>query len=206
MIRAVDPAAWRESVRTLRDAGYGYFDWLGATDEIGRSDTLRVLLALRSLDRPGDLMLLQTSVPREHARLDSLAEVFAGAGWHEREAAELFGIEFVGGDRRRLLLDPGFVGTPLRKDEVLAARTGLSWPGGKEPGESEMSPEGRPGSGHHRRRMVPPGVPDPEVWGDRAAEAPAPDPAEIAGALATGRTRRRVNPRGEPPQAPREGT
>ena len=45
--------------------------------------------------------------------------------------------------------------------------------------------------GHNRRRMVPPGVPDPEVWGDRAAEAPAAEPAEIAGALATGRIRRR---------------
>ena len=85
-------------------------------------------------------MLLQTFVPRDHARLDSLAGVFAGAGWHEREAAELFGIEFVGGDPRRLLLDPGFVGTPLRKDEVLAARAGLSWPGGQGAGGERSAP------------------------------------------------------------------
>jgi NADH-quinone oxidoreductase subunit C len=196
----MDPAAWRESVQAVVEDGYGYFDWLGATDEIGRSDTLRVLLALRSLDRPGDLVLLQTSVPREDARLDSLAEIFAGAGWHEREAAELFGIEFVGGDPRRLLLDPGFVGTPLRKDEVLAARTGMSWPGAKEPGESALTD-----SAHNsRRRLVPPGFPDAEVWGDRDPEAPAADPAEIAGALAGGRTRRRrVDPRGDTPRAPR---
>jgi NADH-quinone oxidoreductase subunit C len=200
VIRVVDPAAWRESVQAAVEDGYGYFDWLGATDEIGRSDTLRVLLALRSPDRPGDLLLLQTSVPREDARLDSIAEIFAGAGWHEREAAELLGIEFVGGDPRRLLLDPGFVGTPLRKDEVLAARTATSWPGAKEPGEG-----GSAGSAHHpRRRLVPPGVPDPEVWGDRDSKAPAADPAEIAGALAGGRTRRRrVDSRGDTPRAPR---
>ena len=216
----VEPASWREAAEAHRAAGYDFFDWLGATDEIGRSDTLRVLVALRRLDRPGDLVLLQTSVPRERARLDSLAEVFAGAGWHEREAAELFGIEFVGGDPRRLLLDPGFVGTPLRKDEVLAARSGLSWPGAKEPGESDLRPEpveGRAstraplslskGSAHSaRRRMVPPGVPDPEVWGDRPGEAPAAEPDEIAEALAGGRTRRRVDSRRDTPRGPREGT
>ncbi len=189
MIRVVESAAWRASVQAVVDEGFGYFDWLGAADEIGRSDTLRVLLALRSLESPGDLVLLQTSVPREDARLDSLAGVFAGAGWHEREAAELFGIEFVGGDPRRLLLDPGYVGTPLRKDEVLAGRTGQSWPGAKEPGESDLRPS--TGSGQIRRRMAAPGVPDPEVWGDRDPEALAADPADIADSLSGGRIRRR---------------
>ena len=202
MISTVEPVSWVESVKALRADGYDFFDWLGAADEIGRSDTLRVLLALRRLDSPEDQVLLQTFVPRDHARLDSLAEVFAGAGWHEREAAELFGIEFVGGDSRHLLLDPGYVGTPLRKDEVLAARAGLSWPGAKEPGESDLRPEPEvrpepemrpePVEGRQsRRRMAPPGVPTPEVWGDRPPEAPAADPAEVAAALAGGRTRRR---------------
>lgn len=189
MIRVVESAAWRASVQAVVDEGFEYFDWLGAADEIGRSDTLRVLLALRSLQRPGDLVLLQTSVPRDNARLDSLAPIFAGAGWHEREAAELFGIEFVGGDPRRLLLDPGYVGTPLRKEDVLAARAGMSWPGAKEPGESDLRPS--TGSGQIRRRMAAPGVPDPEVWGDRDPEALAAGPAEIAEALTGGRARRR---------------
>jgi NADH-quinone oxidoreductase subunit C len=203
VIRVLESAAWRASVQAFVDQGYGYFDWLGAADEIGRTDTLRVLLALRSLQRPADLVLLQTFVPREDARLDSLVGVFAGAGWHEREAAELFGIEFVGGDPRRLLLDPGYVGTPLRKEEVLAARAGMRWPGAKEPGESDLRPEpgmrpepveGRPstGSGHKpRRRLVPPGVPEPETWGNRSTEAPPAEPDEIAGSLSGGRPRRR---------------
>jgi NADH-quinone oxidoreductase subunit C len=202
VISTVESVSWVASVEALRAEGYDFFDWLGAADEIGRSDSLRVLLALRRIDRPGDLVLLQTFVSRDDAQLDTLAGVFAGAGWHEREAAELFGIEFVGGDSRRLLLDPGYVGTPLRKDEVLAARVGLSWPGAKEPGESDLRPE--PAEAHSaRRRMVPPGVPDPEVWGDRPTEAPAAGPAEVVAALAGGRTRRRPNPRGDTPRAPR---
>ena len=83
------------------------------------------------------------------------------------------------------MLAPGFVGTPLRKDEVLAARTAVGWPGAKEPGES-----GDPGE-TSRRRLVPPGVPEPAVWGDREPSSTDPDPAEVAGSAAGGRTRRR---------------
>ena len=79
--------------------------------------------------------MLSCSLSRTHPRIDSISGVFAGAAWHEREAAELFGVEFIGGERRRLLLNPEFEGTPLRKDEVLAARTGMNWPGAKEPGK-----------------------------------------------------------------------
>jgi NADH-quinone oxidoreductase subunit C len=82
-----------------------------------------------------------------------------------------------------LLLNPEFSGTPLRKDEVLAARTGLDWPGAKEPGESDAAP--------NRRRMVPPGVPEPAIWGDRDASQQAADPAEVAESAVGGRVRRR---------------
>jgi NADH-quinone oxidoreductase subunit C len=45
---------------------------------------------------------------RDDPRIDLVRGVFAGAAWHEREVAELFGVEFVGGDSRRLLLNPEF--------------------------------------------------------------------------------------------------
>ncbi|MBA3529970.1 MAG: NADH-quinone oxidoreductase subunit C [Propionibacteriaceae bacterium] len=181
---AVAPSSWDAAVRQARSEGYGYFDWLGCVDEIGRSDTLRIVLVLRNLASPGrDCLTLTTEVPRDDARLDSISDVFTGAGWHEREAAELFGMDFVGGDHRRLLLDANFSGTPLRKDQVLAARAGASWPGAKEPGETEASPS--------RRRMVPAGVPDPAVWGDRDPDKPAAEPAEVADSAVGGRVRRR---------------
>ena len=179
----VAPEGWLDAVAALQAEGFDYFDWLGCVDEIGRRDCLRVVLVVRSLSRQAEPRTLSCSLPRADPRLDTVQGVFAGAAWHEREAAELFGIEFVGGERRRLLLNPEFEGTPLRKDEVLAARTGMNWPGAKEPGESDASPG--------RRRLVPPGVPDPAVWGDRGASQPSADPAEVAGSAVGRRPGRR---------------
>ena len=184
---------WHDAVLAARADGYNWFDWLGCVDEIGVSDELRVVLSLRRLDDPAaPELLLACRVPRDEPRLASVRDVFAGAAWHEREAAEEFGVELEGGDRRRLLLDAG-AGTPLRKDEVLAARTAEPWPGAKEPGESDAPGASTSGAASpSRRRMVPPGVPTPEVWGDRDPQAPPPEPAEVAAAVTGGRVRRRA--------------
>jgi NADH-quinone oxidoreductase subunit C len=60
----------------------------------------------------------------------SIASLYAGADWHEREAHEMFGIGF---DGHRYLepiyLPTGFEGHPLRKDFPLLSRTVKPWPG-----------------------------------------------------------------------------
>ncbi|MGB0622075.1 MAG: NADH-quinone oxidoreductase subunit C [Myxococcota bacterium] len=49
----------------------------------------------------------------------SVTSIWPGAAWPEREAFDLFGIHFKGHpDLRRLLLEPGFDGAPLRKDSI----------------------------------------------------------------------------------------
>jgi NADH-quinone oxidoreductase subunit C len=179
----VAPQRWLASVEASKAEKFDYFDWLGCVDEIGRQDALRVIVVLRNLTERAVARMLSCSIPRTDPRLESLSGVFAGAAWHEREVAELFGVEFIGGDRRRLLLSSEFEGTPLRKDEVLAARTGMNWPGAKEPGESDFLSS--------RRRLMPPGVPEPAVWGDRDASQPAPDPLQVAQSTLGGRARRR---------------
>ena len=73
---------------------------------------------------------------------------------------------------RKLLLTDTFAGHPLRKEFVLASRVIKAWPGEKEPGDGAASPAGRP-----RRRMLPPGVPEPGTW-PAPASAPTDDGGE----------------------------
>lgn len=137
---------WIASVAAVRDDPVldgSYFDVLLAVDEHPRGfDVVVRLWSVRQ--RHG--VHLRTSVPREDPRLTSLVEVFAGASWHEREAAEMFGIAFDGHPNLvPLLLPDGFVGHPLRKERVLAARQ-HPWPGAVDPAgrTSRLQPPGSP--------------------------------------------------------------
>jgi NADH-quinone oxidoreductase subunit C len=56
--------------------------------------------------------------------------VYAGANWHEREAWEMFGVNFVGHPNLIHMYLPGdFEGHPMRKDFPLLARRVKPWPG-----------------------------------------------------------------------------
>ncbi len=60
---------------------------------------------------------VHTRIPRDEAKIDSLTAVYPGANWHEREAAEFFGIDFSNHPNLiNLLLPEDMEGYPLRKD------------------------------------------------------------------------------------------
>ena len=149
--RVADQHVGRQRVERIAHDGW----MMLAVDE--RDAGFDVVLRLWSpTSREG--LQLRTRCPRDDPRVPSLAGVFAGAGWHERETAELLGITFDGHPRPGpLLLADGFEGHPLRKDFVLADRVEKRWPGAKEPGESDRDLEGAP----VRRKNLPLGVPQP---------------------------------------------
>ena len=188
-VRQVDADQWTAEVAAALAAGYDWFDSLHAVDEIGRpgpdGEVIRVVCRLvRWHDAGADAMQLHTRVPRATPVLDSLADVLAGAVWHERETHDFFGVRFTGGDDAPLLFHQPEGLEPLRpmlKDAVLGARVVAPWPGSKDPADDAQA---------SRRRMSPAGVPDPEVWGERQVGDPA-TADEVVAALTGGRVRRR---------------
>ena len=73
---------------------------------------------------------LKCDLPDDDLRVDTWSGEYAGANWHEREAAEMFGIDFTGHPNLvNMYLPTGFQGHPLRKDFPLLARRIRPWPG-----------------------------------------------------------------------------
>lgn len=184
----VPPGQWVQFALTaLHELRMTFLDWLSAVDRPdadppGLDVVLHVMApdALRERNKMERLML-RTRVP-DGASLPSLTAVWPGVAWHERETFEMFGLDFSafddgsGLELRPLLLPDGFEGTPLRKSFVLAARAAKAWPGAKDPGDA-----GGSGKAPSRRKIQPPGVPDPS-WGPRE-----PTPGELGtGELGTG--------------------
>ncbi len=136
----VAPEGWTDALTTARDGfGLGYFSWLSAVDwttdvEVGdppaeeTPERIEVLCAVGDLT--GRLVIFSTDLDHDEPRLASLVPVYPGANWHEREAAEMFGIVFEGHPQlEHLYLPEGFVGHPLRKSFPLLSREVKPWPG-----------------------------------------------------------------------------
>jgi NADH-quinone oxidoreductase subunit C len=161
----VAASSWRPAAQALRDdprSRAEFFDWLSAYDD--RDAGLAIVVRVWSMIHR-QATILRCQVSRETPAVDSLTPVWAGAGWHERETFEMFGVDFLGHPNLvPLLLPEGFEGHPLRKEFVLASRVAKDWPGQKQPGESDRDLAGDD-EARRRRRVRPPGLPDPGSWG-----------------------------------------
>ena len=101
------------ALRALRDAhGYRYYV-LGTGTE--RETAFEVLHAVRNLES-NDTIFVKVAVPKDAPEIDSVAFVYAGAEWEEREIYDLFGVHFrAHPDLRRILMPDEYAGHPLRK-------------------------------------------------------------------------------------------
>ncbi len=131
---------WVEVHETLREE-LPFFSWLSAIDwarEVAVGDPpetedlderFEVLCRLSDVSE-GKGLIVSADVPRDDPSIDSLTGLFEGAAWHEREAHEMFGIDFVGHPNLiKLYLPDGFEGNPLLKSFPLVSREVKPWPG-----------------------------------------------------------------------------
>jgi NADH-quinone oxidoreductase subunit C len=136
-LSAIDwmPSPWGRYEDSAVDVGIKPFDPTGSftTGVAGGETRFQVLCHLanvRGRDGQRADVMLKTDLPDDDLRIRSLVPLYGGAGWHERECWEMFGIAFDGHPSlRHLYLPTEFEGYPLRKDFPLLARLVKPWPG-----------------------------------------------------------------------------
>jgi NADH:ubiquinone oxidoreductase subunit C len=102
----------------LKENQNTWFDFLFCLTGVDYGKDLGVVYHLRSTKHNHSVVLKTRTSERENPRLDSVADIWKTAGYHEREVFDLLGIRFTNNpDLRRFFL-PGNAGFPLRKDFV----------------------------------------------------------------------------------------
>lgn len=105
-------SSWVAVAEWCKAQGYRYFADLTVVDT---GSDMRIVCRLMHADTH-DQLVLSAAVARINGSLPSLAAVFKGANWAERETYDMFGVRFQGHpDLRRLLLTDDWQGFPLLK-------------------------------------------------------------------------------------------
>jgi NADH-quinone oxidoreductase subunit C len=139
----VDRDDWSETLRRARDEEHlVFFSWLSAIDwaretAVGEGvedpddldERFEVICRLSSVEGAEAAHFI-ARLPKDDPVIESIVPLFGGASWHEREAHEMFGIDFRGHPNlTKLYLPDAFEGHPLRKSFALLTRELKPWPG-----------------------------------------------------------------------------
>jgi NADH:ubiquinone oxidoreductase subunit C len=147
----VEPDALPDAARLCKEdpeLHFDFFDFMAGVDE--REAGFSVVTHLYSVAHRHHVTLRALAPGgRQAPKLPTLTGIYRGANWHEREAYDMFGIEFEGhpGLLPRILTIENFEGFPLRKEFLLSTRQAKPWPGAKEPGESDAKATDKPEPG-----------------------------------------------------------
>jgi NADH-quinone oxidoreductase subunit D/NADH-quinone oxidoreductase subunit C/D len=138
-----------EVAMLVRDElGFNYLSSATAVDLID-DNKMEMVYHCYSTEQGGGALVLKCQVDRDEPKIPTLVPVWPGAEFQEREAYDLYGIEFPGHpDLRRILLWDGFAGHPMRKDwrepfyEDEHKPFGSRWPDGHVFRAEEKNPYG----------------------------------------------------------------
>jgi NADH-quinone oxidoreductase subunit C len=100
----------------LRDDEEMQFDFLSCLSGLDLKGKFAVTYHLASTTKKHKIVL-RVELPGENPAVQSVETIWKTANWHEREAFDMFGINFVDHpDLRRILMPYDWEGHPLRKD------------------------------------------------------------------------------------------
>ena len=117
--------ALRDICRWLKETPGMDFDYpveVTAVDYMGDVERFEVIHVLWSVRR-SRRVILKSRVAESDCAIDTVADIWRGAGFMERETYDMYGITFTGHpDLRRIMMTDDFDGWPLRKDFPVEGR------------------------------------------------------------------------------------
>jgi NADH-quinone oxidoreductase subunit C len=115
-VLVANPTKIRAVLEHLRGKGYTFLASLHGVDYYPDEPRLGVLYEM--LDRTRvDRIAVKARVNTDHARIESVVDMFPGANFPEREVYDMFGVVFDGHhDMRRILMPEDYEGHPQRRD------------------------------------------------------------------------------------------
>jgi NADH-quinone oxidoreductase subunit C len=119
----VERAQIKELCRFCKDSlGYTYLIDVSGVDNFGEEPRFEVVYELYQFER-AEALRLKVRVSEDELSVPTVSDIWATADWHEREAFDMYGIQFEGHpDLRRILMWEGYPYFPLRKDFPLAGK------------------------------------------------------------------------------------
>lgn len=112
-----------ELAQALKELGFHYFVYCAAAHHPAKDELPdRVLVEYRVRRLPAEDLAFRVWVPTGETT-PSLAAVWRGADWQEREQYDLVGVVFAGHpDLRRIMMPEDWPGHPLRRDYAIDTR------------------------------------------------------------------------------------
>ncbi|WP_368666364.1 NADH-quinone oxidoreductase subunit C [Ammoniphilus sp. CFH 90114] len=108
---------WLETATLLKNHSELSFDYVSNLLGVDYKTHMESVTYLYSYPNKHSLAVRVKTKDREDTTIASIANLWAGANWHERESYDLLGIVYEGHpDMRRIMLTDDWVGHPLRKD------------------------------------------------------------------------------------------
>ncbi|MFC1613687.1 NADH-quinone oxidoreductase subunit C [Gemmatimonadota bacterium] len=130
-VAVVDPKRIHDIISFLKNdpqQGFGMLADLCGVDYLPRKPRFEIVYQLHNL-KTNKRIRLRAQLEEGNCRIDTVSDLFPIADWLEREAWDMFGIEFNGHpDLKRLLMYEPFEGHPLRRDYPIDKRQPLIGP------------------------------------------------------------------------------
>jgi NADH-quinone oxidoreductase subunit C len=140
-------------LRALHDEPDLRFEMLSDLAGVDTGEHMQVVYHLWSDTSPDWLRVIADGLSRDEPRTPSVTFLWKGAEWMEREAYDMFGINFEGNrDLRRIYMPPDYTSFPLRKDFFLPDDAARSPGGGVRHMERSHAPRNAPANSIRRAK------------------------------------------------------